>query len=712
VRGFLFGLILVGCAASPAGPPRPVYPEPPRQDLTEVLHGVVVSDPHRGLEDLDDPATRAWIEAENQVSAAYLEAVPARADIERRLTELWDYERIGLPVRRAGRIFFTRNPGIQDQGILYWSESEVEEARVLLDPNRLSPDGTIALTGWEVSEDGRLLAYALSEAGSDWKQWHVREVATGRDLADLVRWSKFSSVAWTQDGAGFFYSRYGAPAEGREHEDTNRNQKLYYHRLGTPQTDDELVYERPDQPEWGFRAEVSDDGATLVVSVWQGSRRENGLFTRDLRTPGAPVVELLPDFDARYRFVGSEGSVLYVETDLRAPLGRVVAIDLDRPARRHWVQVVPEKRDVLRAVSFVGGRLVAQYLRDAASRVSVYLGNGEFERQVELPGLGSVWGFEGRDDDADTFYRFTSFTTPGSVYRYDLATGSSRAFQVPQLAFDADAFVTRQVFATSPDGTRVPIFLVHRRDLDFEGGAPTFLYGYGGFSVSLTPGFSPSRILWLELGGVYAQANLRGGGEYGRAWHEAGRRLVKQNVFDDFLAAARWLVDDGVTTRERLAIGGSSNGGLLAAAALTQQPDLFGAVVVDVGVLDMLRFHRFTIGWAWTKEYGSPEDPEDFAALRAYSPVHNVRAGTSYPATLVTTADHDDRVFPAHSFKFAAALQAAQAGPAPILLRVETRAGHGAGKPTSKRIQHSADSWSFVVENLGVDASVLEATAE
>ncbi len=720
--GCLAGLLAAACAREPGGEePRPAageraslpsgsplrYPEAPRTDQVDLLHGVSVADPYRPLEDLAAPTTRAWVEAEDALARDYLSRIPAREALRERLAALWDHERFGIPVRRGGRVFFTHNSGLQEQAVTLVAESPDAEPRVLLDPNALSPDGTLAVTGQAPSEDGRRLAWALSTSGSDWKEWRIREVETGRDLEDRVRWSKFSDAAWTHDGAGFFYGRYAEPAPGLEGEAPHRDQQLYYHRVGTTQDEDTLVYARPDQPEWGFQPRVSDEGRWLVIRVWKGTQPENGIFVRDLSREAAPVVELLADFDARFEFVGNEGPLCFFYTDLKAPRGRVVAIDLRRPERSAWREVIPQGRDVLQAVSFVYDRLVAQSLRDGAARVTVYLKNGEFLRPVALPGLGSVAGFEGRSRDRETFFHWSSFTTPGTLYRHDLETGETRVWHAPRLAFDPEAFATQQVFATSRDGTRVPLFVVHRAGLAPDGERPTLLSGYGGFGVSLTPRFSARNLAWLELGGVFAQPILRGGGEYGRAWHDAGRRLGKQNVFDDFLAAADWLGANGWTHPRRLAIAGTSNGGLLVAAALVQRPELFGAVLPNVGVLDLLRFPRFTIGWAWVPEYGSPDVREEFQALYAYSPYHNLQPGTAYPATLVTTADHDDRVFPAHSLKFAAALQAAQGGPAPVLLRVDRKAGHGRGKPTSKEIDAAADALAFLVENLGVDASAL-----
>ncbi len=678
---------------------KPPYPDTTRINLVETLHGVQVADPYRWLEELDSPRTRDWIEAQNQVTFEFLGRIPQRDAIRQRLTALWDYEKVGVPIKEGGRLFFTRNDGLQNQSALYWLESVDAEPRLLLDPNQLSEDGTIALTGYAASPDGRLLAYGLSEAGSDWQTWRVREVDTGQDLDDLLQWVKFSQASWSKDDSGFYYSRYDAPQPGAELKGANYYHKLYFHRIGTRQDQDVLIYERPDQKEWGFDGSVTDDGRYLILFVWQGTYRENGLFYQDLAGDGQ-VVELLSDFDASYLPVGNDGPVFYVQTDLDAPLSRVVAIDTRQPARSNWVEVIPESADALQAVRMVGGRMIAIYLHDAHSRVKELDKTGQTVRDVELPGIGTVEGFDGRRDDLERFYLFTSFTTPGTVYRYDASTGQSTVFREPQIGFDPQAYVTQQVFYASQDGTRVPMFISHKKGLERSGDNPTYLYGYGGFNIPMTPAFSVSALVWMEMGGVFAQANLRGGGEYGKPWHEAGMKQSKQNVFDDFIAAAEWLIDQQYTRPERLAIGGGSNGGLLAGACMTQRPDLFGACLPVVGVFDMLRFHKFTIGWAWTSDYGSPDDPEEFKVLMAYSPYHNVRPGTSYPPTLITTGDHDDRVFPAHSFKFAAALQAAQAGPAPTLIRIDTKAGHGLGKPTTKLIEEATDRWAFLVQAL------------
>ncbi len=681
----------------------PNYPHTRRADTVDILHGVEVPDPYRWLEEIDAEETQAWIAAQNQLTFAYLDQIPAREKIHQRITELWNYEKYTVPFKRGGRYFFTLNDGLQNQNVLYWLESLEAEPRALLDPNLLSEDGTIALTGYAVSDDGRLLAYGLSTSGSDWQEWRVREVDTGRDLDDHLQWVKFSEASWTGDGQGFYYSRYDEPQEGVEYKGANYYHKLYYHRLGTPQAADELVYERPDHKEWGFEGHVTEDGRYLIITVWKGTHRENAVFYQDLAAQDSPVVELLPDFDAAYDFIGNDGPLFYFFTDLDAPMSRVIAIDITAPDRANWQEVLPESTDALQSVSLVGDQFCALYLHDAHSRVQVLDRTGRPVREVDLPGIGTVEGFYGRRADRETFYLYTGFTTPDTLYHYDVGTGRSTVFRQPEIGFDPGQYVTQQVFYPSKDGTRVPMFISHKAGLELDGDTPTYLYGYGGFNIPQTPSFFVRNLVWMEMGGIFAQANLRGGGEYGKAWHEAGMILNKQNVFDDFIAAAEWLIENGYTRTPRLAISGRSNGGLLVGACLTQRPDLFGACLPIVGVLDMLRFHQFTIGWAWTSDYGSPDDPEEFQALLAYSPYHNVKPGTAYPPTLIATGDHDDRVFPAHSFKFAAALQEAQQGPAPTLIRIETRAGHGLGKPTAKLIEETADLWAFLVHALEIE---------
>jgi prolyl oligopeptidase len=675
----------------------PSHPDP---TVVDVYHGQAVPDPYRWLEDLDSEQTRAWVEAQNRLTFDYLQRIPARQRLLERLTQLWNYEKYSQPFKEGGRYFYFKNDGLQNQSVLYTQESLEAEARVLLDPNTLSEDGTVALSGIAISRDGRYLAYGLSRSGSDWQEWKVRDIETGEDLPDHLRWIKFSGASWTPDGQGFFYSRYDEPPPGREYESANYFQKLYYHRLGTPQSEDLLVYHRPDQKEWGFAGGVTEDGNYLIISVWRGTDPKNLLFYKDLRDPNSPVVELIREFEAEYSFVGNDGSRFWLLTDLNAPRRRLVAIDLDNPGQVQ--EVIPEAEETLQGVSLINNQFVAFYLKDAHTQIKTFALDGTYLGEIPLPGLGSASGFGGKRYDTETFYTFTSFTTPPTIYRYDFTTGRSTLFRQPQVDFDPQAYEVQQVFYPSKDGTRIPMFLVHRRGLARTGDHPTLLYGYGGFGISLTPSFSVGLVAWLEMGGVYAQPNLRGGGEYGEAWHQAGTKLNKQKVFDDFIAAAEWLVANGYTNPSKLAISGGSNGGLLVGACLTQRPDLFAAALPAVGVFDMLRFHKFTIGWAWISEYGSPEDPEEFKALYAYSPLHNLKPGTAYPATLITTADHDDRVVPAHSFKFAAALQAAQGGSQPILIRIDTKAGHGAGKPTTKLIEETADRWAFLVEVLGI----------
>ena len=676
------------------------YPESRRVGQVDEIHGVRVEDPYRWLEDLESGETHDWIAAQNRVTAAYLGSIPEREEIRRRLTELWNYERYGMPVKEGGRYFFVKNAGLQNQNVLYTMDTLDGPARVLLDPNELSPDGTVALIAFNVSPDGRRVAYGLASGGSDWQEWRVRDVDTGRDLPDHLRWVKFSQSAWTYDQQGFFYSRYDEPGEGRPREKANFYQKLYYHRLGTPQSEDELVYHRPDDGEMGFLPTVTQDGRYLVIHVWKGTESDNAVFCKDLTVPGSPVVELLPDFDASYHFSGSEGPLLWFQTDAGAPRGRVIRIDLRDPARERWQEVVPEAEETLQSVTRVHRRLVALYLEHAHTRVRLFELDGTPVRDLDLPGLGTVTGFAGKLDDPETFYCFTGYTTPATLFCYDVETGENRVFRQPRVDFDPGRYETRQVFVRSKDGTRVPMFITHRKGLKLDGTNPVYLYGYGGFNTSVTPAFGVTSLVWMERGGVYAVANLRGGGEYGEEWHKAGSRLRKQNTFDDFIAAAEWLIVSGYTSAERLAVAGFSNGGLLTAASMIQRPDLFGAVVIGVGVLDMLRFHRFTIGWGWVADYGSPDDPEEFEVLYSYSPYHNLEPGTEYPPTLIITADHDDRVVPAHSFKFAAALQHAQGGDAPVLIRIETRAGHGSGKPVSKLIEEAADELSFLLKSL------------
>lgn len=676
------------------------YPDARRDDHVDELHGHKVPDPYRWMEDLESEELGEWIKAQNELTFGFLEKSPHREKIRSRMTQLWNYAKYSPPFKRGGRYFYTFNDGLQNQDVLYWMENLDDTPRVLIDPNKLSEDGTVALSGAAVSRDGRYLAYGLSEAGSDWQTWYVRSVDTGEDLPDTISWVKFSGASWDGQNQGFFYSRYDAPKEAALKQ-ANYYHKLYYHRLGTDQSEDRLIYERPDQKEWGFDGHVTEDGRYLVLYVWHGTASEVGVFYLDLSDPDGKMEALLPDFDAEYVFVGNDQSRFFFKTDHSAPQHRLVAIDLGDPKSDHWQEIIPEDEDKLEFVDYVGGRFVCTYLHHAAHDVRFFDVNGGPDGSLDLPGYGMVLGFSGRSDDPETFYKFSNFNTPGTVYHFDVATKDNKVFKTPVLKFDPEDYVTRQVFYTSKDGTRVPMFISHRRDLEVSGKVPTYLYGYGGFNIPIPVAFSVPNLVWMEMGGIFAQAHLRGGGEYGREWHEAGMKENKQNVFDDFIAAAEYLIAEGYTRKEHLVIGGRSNGGLLIGACMTQRPDLFGVCLPNVGVMDMLRFHKFTIGWAWVSDYGSPEDPEEFEVLRAYSPYHSIREGEHYPPTMVMTGDHDDRVFPAHSFKYAAELQRAQGGNAPVLIRIETRAGHGAGKPTAKLIEEFSDMWTFAWHFVG-----------
>ena len=669
-------------------------------------HGAKVADPYRWLEDVDAPETLAWVTTQNQVTFDYLRALPGREALKQRLSELYDYERFSVPYYRGGRYFYSRNSGLQNQSVLYVQEATTGAARELLDPNQLSADGTVALALTEPSPDGSLLLYGIAASGSDWQEFKVRRVPDGVDLSDHLRWIKFSGGAWTKDGKGFFYSRYPEPKAGEAMVGQNRDMKVYYHRIGTAQADDALVYERPDQPDWGFGVQVTHDGRYLVMNVWVGTDTRQRIHYLDLVDPARPkvtgtVVRLLDQADAAYGFIGNEGPLFQFRTDRDAPRGRVITIDTKATGAAAIRETIPEQPHALESVALVGGRLVASYLADAKSSIRIFERDGRPVREVGLPGIGSAAGISGDPDRPEMFYAFTSFLSPVTIYRYDVGSGASEIFRSPKLKFDPARYITEQVFYRSKDGTRVPMFITHRRDLERNGANPTILYAYGGFDISLTPAFDPALIGWLEKGGVYAQPNLRGGGEYGKAWHEAGMFEKKQNVFDDFVAAAEYLFAERYTSSAYLAIEGGSNGGLLVGATMTQRPDLAAVAFPAVGVLDMLRYHKFTIGWAWASEYGSADDPKHFAVLKAYSPLHNLKPGTDYPATLVTTADHDDRVVPGHSFKFAAALQAATAWRRPAYIRIETKAGHGFGKPISKTIEERADVFSFALANMG-----------
>ena len=679
-----------------------VYPKAKTVNQVDDYHGVKVADPYRWLEDTDSADTQAWVAEENKLTFSYLDQLPYRQAIRERLLKLWNYERFSVPSQHGGRYFYERNNGLQNQNVLLVADSLNAQPRTLLDPNTLSPDGTIALAGTAVSEDGKLLAYGTATSGSDWMEWHVRDVDTAKDLADQIKWVKFSGASWTKDGKGFFYSRYDEPKQDTMMRDANYFQKLYYHRLGTSQSEDKLIYERPDNKKMLFGGEVSDDGRYLIITVEEGTAPKNRLYYKDLTNPDSRVVKLLDDFDAQYNFLDNDGPVFWVQTDFDAPRGRLIAIDTRHPERANWKTVIPQGADKLEFSNVVDDLFLLGYLKDARTEVRVYDLTGKFLRSVDLPGIGTAEGFGGKRKDKETFYAFTSFISPPTIYRYDPRVGESSLFRRPKVDFDPTQYETNQVFYKSKDGTRIPMFLTYRKGLKLDGQNPTMLYAYGGFDISLTPFFSVPNLVWLEMGGIYAQPSLRGGGEYGEEWHQAGVRAKKQNVFDDFIAAAEWLIDNKYTSTPKLAIHGGSNGGLLVGACLTQRPDLYGAAFPEVGVMDMLRFQKFTIGWAWTSDFGSSDDPGEFKTLYAYSPLHNLRPGTKYPATLIATSDHDDRVVPGHSFKFAAAMQADQAAPAPVLIRIETKAGHGAGKPISKRIDETADAWAFIARNLNM----------
>ena len=678
------------------------YPTTHTVDQIDDYHGTPVADPYRWLEDVDSPETLDWVKQQNELTFSFLESIPARTKIRERLTELWDYPKASAPHKRSGRYFQFRNSGLQNQDVLYVLDSLEAEPRLLLDPNTLSDDGTVALNVWSASKDGRWLAYALSSSGSDWQEWRMRDVNTGKDLPEALEWSKFGGATWLKDGSGFYYTRYAPPAEGETYQGTNYNQKLYFHRLGTPQSDDVLVYERPDHKEWGFTATVTDDGRYLVLQVWEGTDTRNRLLYQDLQAGGS-VIELISELEAAYAFVGNDGPVFYFRTDLDAPRGRLIAIDTSRPARNNWRTLIQQSNDVLESVRLIHNQFIGIYLHHAYHQVKRFDLSGNRLGDIPLPTLGSLLMLTGEREDDELFFTFNSFVYPATVYRYDFQLDASQVFWSPSIRFDPSPYETQQVFVTCQDGTRVPLFLVYRKGLVQDGNNPTLLYGYGGFNISLTPSFAVSRLVWLEMGGVLAVANLRGGGEYGEEWHKAGMLDRKQNVFDDFIACAEYLIAEKIASPPKLAIQGGSNGGLLVGACMAQRPELFGAALPAVGVMDMLRFHKFTIGWAWTSDYGSADDPEQFKTLYAYSPLHNLKPGTSYPATLITTADHDDRVVPGHSFKFAAALQAAQSGDAPTLIRIQVKAGHGLGKPTRIIIEEAADIWAFLARVLEME---------
>src|SRR5262245_3055436 len=702
-------LLALAAPAVPAAEPALSYPSTRKIDTVDDFHGTKVSDPYRWLEDLGSPPPTGAIRTQNDLAFGYLGRIPARAAIEKRLTELWNYPRTNVPFREAGQLFYRHNTGLQQQSALYVRASVAAEPRLLLDPNTLSKDGSLALSQTSVSPDGKYLAYGLAQGGADWQTIHVREIATGRELDDRVEWLRFSGMSWTKDGKGFFYSRFPEPPKGQELSAELLNHRLYYHRVGTPQSQDRLVYARPDQPHWFISSGVTEDGRYLVVYLRQGSDPRNRFYYADLGDPrqprlDAPVVPIVDEVLAQLDVIGNRRPTLLVTTGLEAPKRRVSAIDPRlKTGRAGWKTLVPETAYALEEAAAAGGKIFAGYLVDVRSRVDVYSLDGVREGELALPGVGTASNFSGREDGDELFYQFTSQLMPATVYRYDIRAKTQAAFQPPPAVFDASAYETTQVFFTSKDGTRVPMFVTARKGLPRDGTNPVWLFAYGGFAVSVRPTYTPWVAAWLEMGGVFAVPNLRGGGEYGEEWHRAGMKEKKQNVFDDFIGAAEHLVRDRVTSPSRIVIAGGSNGGLLVGAAMTQRPDLFAVALPAVGVMDMLRYHRFTGGAAWRIEYGSADEPGDFPYIRAYSPLQNLKPGTCYPATLVTTSDHDDRVVPSHSYKFTAELQADQGCPRPVLLRVETQSSHGY-TPTDKLISARADLMAFVAQQLGLGA--------
>ena len=692
--------MMSSCAPKTSKQEKLTYPETRKTDSVDVYFGEQVADPYRWLEDDNSAETAEWVAAQNKVTDAYLEKIPFRAQIKERLTTLWNFPRYGVPFHKGEYYFYSKNDGIQNQSVLYIQDSLKGEPRVFLDPNTLSADGTTSLGDYELSKDGKYFGYALSKAGSDWSEIFVKETATGKDLADKLEWIKFSGISWK--GNGFYYSRYDKPTKGGELSSKNEYHKIYYHILGQPQSADKLVYENPQFPLRNYSAMTTKDEQYLI-RIETETTSGNSLYIKDLNNEKAGFIQIADGFRFDYSVIFNQGDKFLILTNADAPRFRLIEVDLKQPSSENWKTIVAENENVLTAAHVIGGKIVAQYMKDATSQAVVYALDGSLLNTIQLPAPGTLSGFEGNSDENLAFYAFTSFTIPPTVYTYDIVNNTSEVLRQSEMDFDGSGFVSEQVFYTSKDGTKIPMFIVHKKGIKMDGNNPVYLYGYGGFSISLTPSFSVSRLLFIEQGGIFAMANLRGGGEYGEEWHKAGTKLQKQNVFDDFIAAAGYLIAEKYTRPEKIAIAGGSNGGLLVGACMTQRPDLFAVALPAVGVMDMLRFHKFTIGWAWTGDYGSSEDSTEFQYLKSYSPLHNIKPGTCYPATLVTTADHDDRVVPAHSFKFAATLQENQSCNNPTLIRIETNAGHGSGKPVSKMIEEATDMWSFTMYNLGMN---------
>ncbi len=684
-----------------------IYPPARKDSTTDVYRGIEVADPYRWLEDADADETQAWVSQQNKLTCDFLATVTAREKIKVRLTNLWDYPRYSAPSKEGSRYFFWKNDGLQNQSVLYQQESLQSEPRTVINPNLLSVDGTVALTTTALSKDGTLLAYGLSRSGSDRQEIKIRPVDSRQDYDETLQWCRFARIAWKHNNEGFFYNRFPEPNTVPSEDQTNYS-RVYRHKLGTPQSEDQLIYERPDDKELGFSPFITEDGKFLILHVYRGTDTRNRIYYR-LVSSTSPFVRLLDDADARYDFIGNLDSVFYFHSDLNAPRGRIIAIDTKNPARENWREILPEQTDVIDYVALVNNHFVVAYLHDVHHKLKIYDSYGTYVREIPLPTFGTVSGLSGKQYEAEMFFSFASFLFPGTIYHYDFTNDNLAVFRRAEIDFAASGYETRQVFYHSKDGTRVPMFITHRKGLKLNGNNPTLLYGYGGFNISRRPYFSVSTLIWLEMGGVYAVANLRGGGEYGQAWHQGGMLDKKQNVFDDFIAAAEWLIENKYTNPKKLAIRGGSNGGLLVAACMLQRPRLFGAVVCQVPVTDMLRYHKFTVGRYWIPEYGSAEaSPEQFKYLYTYSPLHNVKSDIEYPPILVTSADTDDRVVPAHAKKFVATLQAEAAGKNPILLRVETKAGHGRGKPTAKIIDELADIYAFLFKTLDMPADSIE----
>ena len=676
------------------------YPQAAKDATVDEYFGVKVSDPYRWLENDTSAQTAAWVEAENKVTNAYLQKIPFRGKLLKRLTELSSYEKIGAPSKHHGKWYFSRNDGLQNQYVIYVKDQLDGEARVFLDPNKLSSDGTVALKSLNFSHNGRWAAYAISRSGSDWQEFFVIDLQTGELTDDHIEWAKFSRAAW--QGDGFYYSAYDRPTEGKEFSNVNAGHKIYYHKMGTPQSQDVLFYQNPTQPMRFYEIDVNED-ETMMYLYEAGDGAGNNLFVRDLRQNDSQFIQLTDNMDYQYNPIYNEGDKIYLYTNYGAPKGRIMTADIRKPGINDWQELVPEQKNTLSFANVINRQLILTYNQDASDHVFIYGLDGQLRHEVKLPMVGSV-DFSGKEKEPECFYTFTSFTMPGTIYRYDMATNQSTLYSQPSVKFRLQDYESRQLFFESKDGTRVPMFITYKKGLKRNGKNPVYLYGYGGFNIALGPGFSAARIPFLEKGGIYAQVNLRGGSEYGEEWHQAGTKMQKQNVFDDFISAAEYLIREGYTSKEKLAIVGGSNGGLLVGACMTQRPDLFKVAIPQVGVMDMLRYHKFTIGWNWASDYGTSDDSKEmFEYLKGYSPLHNLKPGTAYPATLVTTADHDDRVVPAHSFKFAATLQACHEGPNPVLIRIDTKAGHGGGKPLAKVLEEQADIYSFILYNMGVN---------